>query len=79
MNDAINRDIVFEKIFNSYNYGNLGMFIGAGFSKSIMESESQQALGWFDLIKSTSKKLDIEFPDSADIIGMSLPELLLLI
>lgn len=75
MNDAINRDIVFEKIFNSYNYGNLGMFIGAGFSKSIMESESQQALGWFDLIKSTSKKLDIEFPDSADIIGMSLPEL----
>ncbi|CEO10612.1 Uncharacterised protein [[Clostridium] sordellii] len=74
MNESISRELVFEKIFNSYNYGNLGMFIGAGFSKSIMKSESQQALGWFELVKSTSEKLDIEFPNSEDIIGVSLPE-----
>ncbi len=33
INEQISRESVFEKLFNSYNYGNLGMFIGAGFSK----------------------------------------------
>lgn len=31
MGENISRETVFKKLFNSYNYGNLGMFIGAGF------------------------------------------------
>lgn len=75
VNDELNREDVFEKLFNSYNYGNLGMFIGAGFSKAITEDRIQSALSWFELIKSVSEKLELEFPKENELIGVSLPEL----
>lgn len=65
---------VFRKIFDSYIYGNLGMFIGAGFSKSVMEDETQQALNWFELIEKASERLEIDFPEDKELIGISLPE-----
>lgn len=71
--DGLSREIVFEKLFNSYKYGNLGMFIGAGFSKDIIGPE--KALNWLELIKETSRELDIEFPEEKELIGISLPEL----
>lgn len=74
MENQISRDELYEKIFNSYNYGNLGMFIGAGFSKAVV-NEKRSALGWFDLIKEVSKKLEIRLPESENLIGVSLPEL----
>lgn len=73
--DQLNRDSVFEKLFNSYNYGNLGMFIGAGFSKAITEGEIQPALNWIELIKSVSEQLGLEFPNENELVGVSLPEL----
>jgi hypothetical protein len=75
INEEITREFVFEKLFNSYNYGNLGMFIGAGFSKAVIESRTQPALNWFELIKKTSEKLELDFPEDKELIGVSLPEL----
>lgn len=72
---SISREVVFGKIFNSFNYGNLGMFVGAGFSKAVIGDEFHSALSWFELIKTTSQSLDIEFPSDDKLIGVSLPEL----
>lgn len=75
MSEKVDRVTVLKKIFNSYNYGNLGMFIGAGVSKAIIGDDSQPALNWFELIKATSESLEIDFPSDKDLIGVSLPEL----
>ncbi|SFL73609.1 SIR2-like domain-containing protein [Gracilibacillus orientalis] len=75
MDAVISKEIVYERLFNSFNYGNLGMFIGAGFSKAVIGDDSPQALGWFDLIKEVSEKFGIEFPSNEELIGVSFPEL----
>lgn len=75
INEELNKDIVFEKFFNSYNYGNLGMFIGAGFSKAVIKSRAKPALNWFELIRSVSEKLELDFPEDNQLVGVSLPEL----
>ncbi|MGG4018883.1 SIR2 family protein [Priestia megaterium] len=72
---SIPRKVVFERIFNSFNYGNLGMFVGAGFSRAVIGDEFHSALSWFELIKTTSQSLDIEFPSDDKLVGVSLPEL----
>lgn len=56
MREVITKEIAFEKLFNAYNYGNLGMFIGAGFSKAVIRDDFSPALGWFELIKEASEK-----------------------
>lgn len=75
MDEDINKELVFEKLFNSYNYGNFGMFIGAGFSKAVIGDEDQPALNWFELIATASKALKIDLPSDNALIGVSLPEL----
>ena len=75
MSEVITKEIVFEKLFNAFNYGNLGMFIGAGFSKAIIGDDFPPALGWFELISEVSDKYEIEFPNDEELIGVSLPEL----
>ncbi|MCF6139077.1 SIR2 family NAD-dependent protein deacylase [Pseudalkalibacillus berkeleyi] len=79
MSEDISKEIVFEKLFNAFNYGNLGMFIGAGFSKAVIGDDFPPALGWFELIKEVSEKFEIEFPNDDELIGVSLPELATLI
>ncbi|WP_418121292.1 SIR2 family protein [Bacillus velezensis] len=79
MSEVIPREIVFEKLFNAFNYGNLGMFIGAGFSKAAIGDDFPPALGWFELIKEASGEFEIEFPNDEELIGVSLPELATLI
>ncbi|BCE04705.1 SIR2 family protein [Bacillus paralicheniformis] len=75
MREVITKEIAFEKLFNAYNYGNLGMFIGAGFSKAVIRDDFSPALGWFELIKEASEKFEIEFPNDNELVGVSLPEL----
>ena len=75
IDEVLSREIVFEKLFNSYNYGNLGLFVGAGFSKAAMEDQRKSALNWLELIKATSERLEIEFPSNDKLVGVSLPEL----
>lgn len=73
--EELNKEVVFEKLFNSYNYGNLGLFIGAGFSKAIVKNSAKPALNWSELIKNTSEKLELNFPEECELVGVSLPEL----
>ncbi len=45
-------------------YGNLGLFIGAGFSKAVMNNDFDQiALSWDQLLEKASEKLDIDYGD----------------
>lgn len=75
IDEELSKEIVFEKLFNSYNYGNLGLFIGAGFSKAVIKSEIKPALNWIELIKSASEELELDFPEEKELVGVSLPEL----
>lgn len=75
MIELIEKEEVYQKIFKSFNYGNLGMFIGAGFSKAVIGSGQNPALGWLEIIKKVSKTFDIEFPQEQDLVGISLPDL----
>ncbi|WP_088840549.1 SIR2 family protein [Listeria sp. ILCC797] len=68
---SIKREEVFEKLFNAHSYGNLGLFIGAGFSKAMAD----EALGWYDLIKEASIVLELHMPEGENLIGLSMPEL----
>lgn len=75
ISEDLNKETVFEKLFYSYNYGNLGLFIGAGFSKTVIKSRTKPALNWFELIKSASEELELDFPEESELVGVSLPEL----
>ena len=71
--EPYSREEVFDKIFKSFNYGNLGMFIGAGFSKAVVGND--KALGWLDIIEQASDSFGLDFPEDGNLIGVSLPEL----
>jgi hypothetical protein len=71
MVENISKEDVFEKLFNAYNYGNLGLFIGAGFSKALTD----EALGWFALIKEVCNVTQLKMPEEEELIGLSMPEL----
>lgn len=75
ISENISKEIVYEKIFNAYNYGNLGMFIGAGFSKAVIGNEDRPALNWIELIKKASERLKLELPKDEDLKFISLPQL----
>lgn len=73
----VNRKIALNFIALSSVYGNLGLFVGAGFSKAVMnnpDSPRPTALGWLALIIRVSKKFDV---DAKTLIeqGQSLPQL----
>ncbi|WP_258319244.1 hypothetical protein [Listeria monocytogenes] len=61
MSELIKREEVYQKIFKAFNYGNLGMFIGAGFSKAVIGDGKNPALGWLDIIRKVSKVLVLSF------------------
>lgn len=71
MVENISKEDVFEKLFNAYNYGNLGLFIGAGFSKAV----TKNALGWLELVEKVAANLKLDFPEKKELIGISVPEI----
>lgn len=53
---------VLKRIFESSSYGNLGIFIGAGFSKAVLnDARGDIALSWGDLLKKASEKMDVDY------------------
>lgn len=53
-----------EFISESSMYGNLGLFVGAGFSKAVMNNGFDQiALSWDQLLEKASERLDIDYGD----------------
>jgi len=66
---------VYEIISKSTSFGNLGLFIGAGFSKAVLNDSSiDVALSWSKLLRVCSDKFDIEY-DTLWNEGVSYPEI----
>lgn len=58
----------------SSDFGNLGMFVGAGFSKAVLNGGARNiALSWGELLEKASKKMSIKY-DEIDIDGIGYPE-----
>ena len=56
------RQQVLTFISDSASYGNLGAFIGAGFSKAVLNDDINEiALSWGDLLEGASKRLDVDY------------------
>lgn len=70
------REEVFEYLSKSVSFGNLGLFIGAGFSKAVINYDStESALSWVDLLKVCAEKMDINFENDIYTDGVSYPQI----
>jgi hypothetical protein len=47
---------VLDFVFTSSKYGNLGLFVGAGFSKAVLNGEDEIALSWGDYLRLLRRK-----------------------
>lgn len=76
LGDWPSRSEVLEFLFESSTYGNLGLFIGAGFSKAVFASEEEEvALSWGDLLAKVSDNMRIGLEKKSQRDGKSYPEL----
>jgi hypothetical protein len=72
--DSPSRTDVLAFISRAASYGNLGAFIGAGFSKAVLnDGTSEIALSWGDLLKQASANLKIDY-DAIWKEGVSYPD-----
>jgi hypothetical protein len=73
--DNPKREEVFEFLYSSSRYGNLGLFIGAGFSMAVLNSDADgPALGWGMLLKEVAKKMKVDL-EAISRTGDSYPQL----
>lgn len=68
----ITREEAIGLICESSIYGNLGLFIGAGFSKAILNKTANIALSWGELIEKIASMNDVDY-SSLQKEGMSYP------
>ena len=59
LGESLTREAVFRFLLEASEYGNLGLFVGAGFTKAIVDSPRISALGWGDLLAKASKRLEV--------------------
>lgn len=66
---------LFDFISYSSDFGNLGLFIGSGFSKSVLNNEFKYiALSWDELLKKGAEKFEIEYSEIKK-DGISYPDI----
>jgi SIR2-like domain len=59
----------------SASYGNLGAFVGAGFSKAVLNDDvSEIALSWGELLDQASKKMEVDY-DAIWKVGIGYPDI----
>lgn len=69
------RQLVLTFISDSVSYGNLGAFIGAGFSKAVLNDDINEiALSWGELLEGASKKLGVDY-NAIGKTGVGYPEI----
>src|ERR1700733_16221444 len=75
LGESPSREEVLKFLFNSSCYGNLGLFIGAGFTKAIFSTEKKNiALSWGELLEAAAKEMGVDLTKlKGD--GVSYPEL----
>lgn len=75
LTDTPSRKEALEFISRSASFGNLGAFIGAGFSKAVLNDEFDKiALSWGELLEKASEKLGVDY-ESIPKDGVSYPEI----
>lgn len=74
--NKISRDEALGLISKSSIYGNLGLFIGAGMSMAILNSEWKKvALSWKELIYKSAEEFGINLTEEVKTDGLSYPEI----
>lgn len=69
------RKEVLKFISDSVSYGNLGAFIGAGFSKAVLNNKSDEiALSWGELLEKAAEKLGVDY-ETIGKMGIGYPEI----
>lgn len=70
------REELLTFVASSASYGNLGLFIGSGFSKAVLNDAGYDkiALSWGELLKKVAKKMHIDYGSVAR-TGASYPEI----
>lgn len=69
------REEVLLHISKSSSYGNLGLFVGAGFSKAVMNRKHDEvALSWGQLLVLVSKQMGVSYKEKA-FSGIGYPEI----
>jgi hypothetical protein len=68
------RQEIFDRIAEAADFGNLGLFIGAGLTMAVMNEDSRTALSWKDLLFKCAKKFGID-RDNLNLEGSSLPDI----
>lgn len=64
ISDTPNRSEVLKFISQSASYGNLGAFVGAGFSKAVLNDEGENiALSWGELLEKVSEEFDVKYDE----------------
>jgi len=75
LTNAPTRIEALEFISRSASFGNLGVFIGAGFSKAVLNNGFRDiALSWGELLKKVAEKLEVDY-EALTKAGVSYPEL----
>ncbi len=73
--EEITRKNVLEFISKSASYGNLGAFVGAGFSKAVLNDGIHEiALSWGDLLEDVADKLELDYTE-IEKEGVGYPEI----
>lgn len=70
------REDVLTFVARSSSYGNLGLFIGAGFSKAVLNetADDEIALSWGELLEKAAKKMHVDY-ESIVKPGVSYPDI----
>ena len=71
---SLTRNEVLELLSKSVSYGNLGAFIGAGFSKSVLNTKNEVALSWGELLNQASTSMGIKY-DEVEKEGIGFPDI----
>src|SRR6185437_10178761 len=74
--DLPTREDTLKFLSKSASYGNLGAFIGAGFSKAVLNDDDSDeiALSWGNLLQQASKKLNVDYNEIGK-EGLSYPDI----
>jgi len=71
----LTRENILELLGSSSTYGNLGAFIGSGFSKAVLNDDFEYvALSWGELLEYVSKKIEVDY-DKINKEGVGYPEI----
>lgn len=75
LSDTPSKSELFDFLSYSSDFGNLGLFIGSGFSKAVLDSEFNYiALSWDELLKEGARKFEVEYSNIKK-DGVSYPDI----